>query len=105
MPKQGQPPQKFEIDAAYLAGMSRRLAYVATRFGEIANKIPENSVIRVTGKPTAEKSQGLLEGWMATLQGGLDKLALSADAVAEGKRRGMKSARDAKTLGSNAKNT
>lgn len=99
MPKKGQPPEKFDLSAATLHAMARRLAYVAKRFAEIAEKIPANMVIRVTGKPTAEKSQGLLEGWMATLQGGLDELEMNADAVEGGKRLGAKAARDAKAAG------
>jgi hypothetical protein len=94
MPKKGQPPAKFDVAPEYLRGMARRLAYVAKRYGEIAEQIPENTAIRVTGKPTAERSQGLLEGWMATLQGGLDDLAMSVDEP--GRKVGRKAAKDAR---------
>lgn len=95
MPKKGEPPATYEVDSEFLLGMAARLEYIAKRYREIAAQIQGDERLLVTGKPTAEKSEGLLRGWMATLQGGLDDAALgnlptnpaAAEAVAKLKRR------------------
>lgn len=81
MTKTREPRETFPVDAAYLTAFAKRLDYIARRYKEIAQVLGSES-IAVTGKPTAERSEGLLRGWMATLQAAADETAINAESIA-----------------------
>lgn len=54
--------------------MANRIAYIAGRYKEIAEKAEGLGLDRllVTGRPTAERGEGFIKTWMGTLQTALD---------------------------------
>jgi hypothetical protein len=66
--------EKFPTTPQELREFAKRLAYIAERYSDIAKQadLNEVKVLRVTGRPTAERGESFLVAWMKTLQAGLD---------------------------------
>lgn len=76
MPKKGQSPERYPVDATYLTALAKRLEYLSKRYGQLAAALENRGEIRITGKGNAERGEGYLKTWLQTLQAGIDDLAM-----------------------------